>query len=93
MRSETTVEINKVQHYLTIAALILTLASSIFSIGYTMRRIDELDGRLTVIEQKGSIPAQLTSKDVQWIVDNMKVLTDQITRMEGKLDRHMSDGK
>jgi hypothetical protein len=93
MSSSQNVEITKVQHYLTISALILTLASSLFSIGYTMRRIDELDGRITIIEKNGSIPAQLTSKDVQWIVDNMRALTDQVNRMEGKLDRHMTIGK
>jgi outer membrane murein-binding lipoprotein Lpp len=91
MNDDNKFELSRLQYYLTIAALIVTIISGVASIGYTIRRIDELSNRVETIEAKGSTPAQLIAKDVQWISDNMQSMTDQMNRIENKLDRHMND--
>ena len=89
MKSGPCVEVSKVQYYLTIIVLISALVSSVVSLGYTIRRIDEMEVRVTNLEQHGSVPAQLTYKDVQWIIDSMKVMETKMDRIESKLDRHI----
>jgi len=84
------VEISKIQHYLTIITLIVALGSSLITLGYTIRRIDELAIRVNNLEQRGSVTAQMTSKDVQWIMNNLKSMDAKIDRLEDKLDKHMN---
>jgi hypothetical protein len=83
------VEVTTLQYYLTMTVLIVSILSTLFSIGYNMRRVDEVYEKVTVLEQKGSVTAQLTAKDVQWIMDSLKELGLAQGRLEQKLDRHM----
>jgi HAMP domain-containing protein len=89
MNDRRVIEINTIQYWIGVAVLILSLLSSVSSIGYFVRRVADIDTRLSAIETNGSVAAQLTAKDISWLNENMKRITEQLDRVESKLDRHV----
>ena len=89
-QSNSKIEVGKVQYYMALATLLLSIVSSIYAVGYTMRRVDEVYLKVESIEQRGSVTAQLTSKDVQWLGDLVKSFNTQLDRIERKLDQHIA---
>ena len=81
--------ISKLHYYIGIAVLVLSLLSSVVSLGYTARRIDELDLRMFKIENDGSVSARIAANDIQWIKQNIQDLKEGQVRAERKLDSHM----
>lgn len=93
--------IKKIYGAIGVVVLLSSIVGNIISIGYNIRKVDDvyekvvvLDSKIVKLETSGSIPAQLTAKDIAWLSENIKQFQAQIDRLERKIDRHMSnDGK
>ena len=83
------VEITLLKYYLVLAVMILSVFSSIASVGYFVRKVDDIDRRLVLLEREGSITSRLTAKDVQWIMKTIIEQNDTLHRLERKIDNHM----
>jgi hypothetical protein len=90
MERRDTVTLGKTQYYIGLAVLIVSLLSSVISLGYNLRRVDEAEARITNIENAGSINARLSANDIKWITDNIRSMQSQLCRVEDKIDKHMA---
>jgi hypothetical protein len=52
---------------ITLIVSIIAIAGTLTGIGYNYRKVEELRLRVDEMEHEGSLSAQLTAKDVEWI--------------------------
>jgi HAMP domain-containing protein len=90
MTGKTGVSITKVHYGAAVLVLVVSLLSSVISLGYNIRRVVEIDNRVCSLESKGSVEAQLSTKDIQWLKESIKEIKDRLERFERKLDSHIT---
>jgi hypothetical protein len=93
MTDRLTHTVTRVHYYIVIAVLILSLLSSVVSLGYTARRIDELDVRVAKLETDGSVSARIAANDIQWLKQNISDLKLGQNKIDEKLTSHMTIDK
>lgn len=62
--------------------MVVSLCGTVATAGYNYRKVEELNLRVTALEQAGSVQAQLAARDIEWI----KTMLQDINN---KIDRHM----
>jgi len=50
-----------------VVLLVLSMGTTLVSAGYQLQRLDSVDKRLTELEEHGSVTAQITTKDIEWL--------------------------
>jgi hypothetical protein len=73
-----------------ITMVMLSLITSVFSVGYSYRGVTDMKSEVSDIKSKGSTSSQLTAKDVEWIRVQLTDIKAQMNRVEDKIDAHAS---
>lgn len=69
--------------------LALSLSTALFGAGYSYRKVEDLIPRVTAMEKEGSIQAQISAKDIQWLKDNNAELLIEVREIRALLNQHI----
>jgi HAMP domain-containing protein len=65
---------------ITTIVFIIAIAGTVYGWGYNYRQVEELRIRVDAIEARGTINAQITANDVNWIKATLSEIKEQLNR-------------
>ena len=73
--------------------IVFTLCTALFGMGYNYREIKAIEPRVTDLEQKGSIQAQISAKDIQWLKERDQEILNEVREVKSLIITHMTQSK